>query len=162
MNQRWVPIAIFVSLGVIMPLVYGMVSIANSIDYEVLSYQVQYLDSKGVTFRVQFAITNPSGSNLEVWGQRYDIYVAGYKVSEVTSQERYKLLADNTSVIPLDVHLKWQDVEDKIAPMISQSSVTELGDLPVLIKGKLAAKLGILKIPYLPIRTTMRLANFLP
>lgn len=162
MKIRWIPIAIFTTLGVFSVLAFSMVSIANSIDYEVLSYNVQYIDNQGVTLRLQFAITNPSGQNLEVWNQQYDMYVAGYKISEITSKERYRLLAQNTSVIPLDVYMKWQDLQDKIAPMLSQSGVTDLGNLPVVIKGRLAAKLGVFKLSYMPIRATMRLAYFLP
>lgn len=162
MKRTWIPVALFTTLGVIAALALSVVSVANMVDYEMLSYQVQYLDSEGVTFRVFFAITNPSGYDLEVWDQRYDVFVGGYKVSEVTSSNRYRLIHDNTSVIPLDVRLNWQDIEDKIAPISSQSSVTTIGSLPVLIKGKLAARLGIFRVTNLPVRTTMALSNFLP
>lgn len=162
MKRTWIPIAIFSGLGILSALAWGAVSIANKVDYEVLSYQVQLLDSEGVTFRVMFGITNPSGFNLEVWDQQYEVFVAGFKISDITSVARYKLLAQNTSVIPLDVRLKWNDINSKIAPIASQSSVTEINNLPVLIKGKVSAKSGILKITRIPVRTTMRLGNFLP
>ena len=162
MKRTWIPIALFAGLGILSAIALSIVSVANMVDYEVLSYQVQYLDNQGVTFRVFFGITNPSGYDLEVWDQQYDIFVAGYKVSEVTSANRYKLLADNTSVVPLDVHLKWDDIQQKIAPISSQSSVTTIGSLPVLIKGKLAAKLGIFKVTRFPVRASMLLSNFLP
>lgn len=162
MKRLWIPIAIFTSVGIISVLAFGAVSIANNVDYEVLSYQVQYIDSEGVTFRVMFGITNPSRYNLEVWDQKYEIFVAGYKVSDVTSKDSYKLIAGNTSVIPLDVRLKWEDINSKLSPINSQSSVSSIGDLPVVIKGKLAAKLGIIRISHFPVRTTMRLGEFLP
>ena len=162
MKRTWIPVALFTGLGIITAIALSIVSVANMVDYEVLSYQVQFLDNDGVTFRVFFGITNPSGYDLEVWDQHYDIFVAGYKISEVTSTSRYKLLKDNTSVIPLDVHLKWEDIQQKIAPISSQSSITTIGSLPVVIKGKLAAKLGIFKVTRLPVRTSMLLSNFLP
>ena len=162
MKRIWIPIAVFTSIGIISVLAFGAVSIANKVDYEVLSYQVQLLDSEGVTFRVMYGVTNPSGFNLEIWDQKYEVFVAGYKISDVTSKDSYKLLAGNTSVIPLDVRLKWEDINSKLSPINSQSSVTNIADLPVVIKGKLGAKLGILKFSHFPVRTAMRLGVFLP
>lgn len=162
MKRNWIPVAVFTSIGILSIVAMNIVSIANRVDYEVISYQVQYLDSQGVTFRVMFAVSNPTSYNLEVWQQKYDVYVAGYKISEITSNNRYKLLADNMSVIPLDVSFKWDDLSQKIAPINSQSSVTAIGDLPVLIKGRFAAKLGLLQISWIPFRTVMPLADFLP
>ncbi len=162
MKRAWIPVTVFTGLGLLSALAWGAVSIANKVDYEVLSYQVQMLDSEGVTFRVMFGITNPSGFDLEVWDQHYEVFVAGFKISDITSSARYRLIAQNTSVIPLDVRLRWDDINQKIAPIASQSSVTEINNLPVLIKGKISAKSGVLKITKLPVRTTMKLGDFLP
>jgi LEA14-like dessication related protein len=162
MKKVWIPVAVFAGLGLLGVLAYGIVSIANTVNYEVLSYSVQYLDSEGVTFRVSFLVTNPSGFNLEVWNQAYEVYVGGVKVSDITSTEHYTLIADNSSVIPLDVRLKWDDIQKKIMPLQSQTTTTAIGDLPVLIKGKLAARLGIFRVTRFPVRFTGRLWWFLP
>jgi len=162
MKKNWISVALFVGIGTCLAFGASIISVANSVNYEVLSYQIQYLDAQGVTFRVMFGLTNPSGYNLEVWQQRYDVYIAGYKVSEITSKNRYKLIPDNMSIIPLDIRLSWQDIQDKVAPLASSSSVVDIGTLPVLIKGKLSAKMGILKLAYVPFRMTLPLSNFLP
>lgn len=162
MKKVWIPVAVFTGLGLLGVLAYAIVSIASNVNYEVLSYGIQYLDSEGVTFRVSYLVTNPSGINLEVWNQFYEVYVGGYKISEVTSNQKYTLLADNSSVIPLDVRLSWEDLQKKIMPLQSQTSTTALSDLPVLIKGKLAARAGLLKVSRFPVRYSGRLAEFLP
>lgn len=162
MKRVWISIAVFTVLGMLSALAYTAVSISNMMTYEVLSYNVQVFDSEGVTFRVMYLITNPSSSNLEVWDQKYEIFVGGSKVSDVTATKRYKLYASNSSVIPLDVRLKWADVQQKLLPLQSQSSTTSVGDLPVLVKGRMAVKLGILKVTGFPVRFTMKLEEFLP
>lgn len=162
MKKVWIPVVVVSTLGLLAVLIYGVVSISKSVSYEVLSYAVQYLDSAGVTFRVSFLITNPSSFNLEVWNQRYDVFVGGYKVSEITSTESYTLLANNSSVIPLDVRLQWDDIQKKIMPLYSQTGTTALGDLPVLIKGNLSVRTGILRMSRFPVRFNERLRWFLP
>lgn len=161
MKKMWVPVIILIA-GLIGVGAYGIISISKNVNYEVLSYAVQYLDNEGVTFRVSFLITNPSGLNLEVWNQQYEFYIGGYKVSDITSTEHYSILAENSSVIPLDVRFTWDDLTDKVMPLYSQTSTTALGDLPVLIKGNLSAKTSFLKISHFPVRFNGRLRWFLP
>ena len=85
MKRSWIPALVFTSVGVVCIVGLAAVSIANKVDYEVLSYQVQYLDKEGVTFRLMFGVWNPTRFNLDVWQQQYDVYVAGYKVSQITA-----------------------------------------------------------------------------
>lgn len=162
MKKVWIPVAIVAIVGLIGVGTYGVISISKNVNYEVLSYAVQSLDSVGVTFRVSFLITNPSGFNLEVWNQEYEFYIGGYKISDITSKAHYSILADNSSIIPLDVRFTWNDISQKVAPLYSQTSTTALGDLPVLIKGKLSAKTSFLKISHFPVRFNGRLRWFLP
>jgi LEA14-like dessication related protein len=162
MKKVWIPVALFTGLGLLGVLAFGIGSIAKTVNYEVLNYSVQSLDNDGITFRISFLVTNPSSINLEVWNQAYEVYVGGVKVSEITSSEHYTLVADNSSVIPLDVRLKWEDIQKKIMPLHSQTTTTAIGDLPVLIKGKLAARIGILRISRFPVRFNGRLGWFLP
>lgn len=162
MKKVWIPVAVVAIVGLIGIGTYGVISISKNVNYEVLSYAVQSLDNVGVTFRVSFLVTNPSGFNLEVWNQEYEFYVGGYKISDISSKAHYSILADNSSVIPLDVRFTWDDITHKVAPLYSQTSTTALGDLPVLIKGKLSAKTSFLKISHFPVRFNGRLWWFLP
>ncbi len=162
MKRSWIPALVFTSVGVVCIVGLAAVSIANKVDYEVLSYQVQYLDKEGVTFRLMFGVWNPTRFNLDVWQQQYDVYVAGYKVSQITATGNYKLLAGNMSIIPLDIRLLWADVEQKIAPLLNQYDAAALGDLPVLIRGHLAAKMGYIQFTRIPFRMTLPLSDFLP
>jgi LEA14-like dessication related protein len=162
MKRKWIPIALLTSLGILTIVGASVVSVVNKVSYEVLSYQVQLLDNEGVTFRIMLGITNPSNFDVEVWSQKYDVFVAGYKVSEIGSSARYQILRDNTSTIPLDVFLKWSDINDKLAPIGSQNEVTTISELPVLIKGRLSAKLGVLKMSRIPIRIPGKLGWYLP
>lgn len=162
MNRKWLKIGLISAVGLLGIGAYAVSSIAYSIEYDVVSYQIQYLDSKGVTFRIVYAVNNPTRYNLEVWNQKYEVLISGYKISEVIAVNRYKLLANNTSIIPVDMRINWVDVQTKLASLYSQSSITDLKDLPVLIKGKLSAKMGILKLAWIPVRTTLPLSYFLP
>lgn len=162
MKTVWIPVAVVTTVGLLGVATYSVVSISKNVSYEVLGYSVQVLDSEGVTFRVSFLVTNPSGIQLEVWSQSYDVYVGGYKVSTITSADHYTLLAENSSVIPLDVRFTWDDLQTKVMPLYSQSSTIAIGDLPVLIKGNLSAKTSFLKISHFPVRFSGRLAWFLP
>ena len=162
MKRKWIPIALLTGLGILTIVGASVVSVVNKVNYEVLSYQVQFLDNEGVTFRIMLGIFNPSNYDVEVWNQKYDVFVAGYKVSEITSNEKYQILKDNTSTIPLDVFLRWSDITDKLAPIGSQNEVTTMSELPVLIKGRLSAKLGVLRLSRIPIRIPGKLGWYLP
>lgn len=162
MKRNWVKIALLTGLGLVAVTGAGIASIASKVDWEVLSYQVQYLDNEGVTFRIMLGITNPSMFDLDVWNQRYDVFVAGYKVSEITSTEQYRILRDNTSTIPLDIRLNWTDIQANILPIGSQTDVTAINDLPVLIRGRLSAKIGIVRLTRIPIRIPGKLGWYLP
>lgn len=164
MNQKWISVAVACSLGLGLMAVYSLSigSLINQIKYDVLSYQVQSLDNVGITLRFMFVIKNPTNMNLDVWQQKYTVFVAGTKVSEVTASGNYRIIANNNSVIPLDVRFTWDDIQNKFPPLLYQSGVTNLKDLPVLVKGTLSAKLGILKVSRIPFRTVMPLAYFLP
>lgn len=162
MKKVWIPVAIVTVAGLLGVAAYGVVSISKSVSYEVLGYAVQSLDNEGVTFRVSFLVTNPSSINLEIWNQQYECYVGGFKISDIFSKAHYTLMADNSSVIPLDVRFTWDDIQKKIAPLYTQTSTTALGDLQVLIKGKLSAKTSFLRISHFPVRFSGRLSWFLP
>lgn len=162
MKRVWISLALVGGIALLGSITYMVMNVSNNLEYEMLSYQVQYLDAQGVTIRVMFAITNPMRYNLDIWDQSYDVFVAGYKVSKITSLESYRLLAGNTSVIPLDVRLNWSDIDSKLSPFASQSASTTIGDLPIVIKGNLSAKLGALKLRRIPIKTSMFLKTFLP
>lgn len=162
MKKVWISVAVVSIVGLLGVAAYGVYSISKSVNYEVLGYSIQTLDSVGVTFRVSFLVSNPSSINLEVWNQEYEFYVGSSKISDITSKAHYTILADNSSVIPLDVRFTWDDIQNKVAPLYSQTSTTAIGDLPVLIKGKLSAKTSFLRISHFPVRFNGRLWWFLP
>lgn len=162
MKQKWIPVAAVLGLGLISVYAISIGSVINRIRYDVSSYQVQSLDNISITLRFMFVIKNPTNLNLDVWQQKYSVFVAGTKISEVTSDGNYRILANNNSVIPLDVRFTWDDVQNKFPPLLYQSGITNLKDLPVLVKGTLSAKLGFLKVSRIPFRTVMPLAYFLP
>lgn len=162
MKVNWITVAAITSLGLVTVLTAGVVSIINKVDYEVLSYQIQTLDNKGITFRIMLGVINPSSFDIDVWNQKYDVFIAGYKVSEVSSSDPIRLIRANTSTLPLDIYLKWTDITEKLAPIASQSDISQLNELPVLIKGKLAARVGFLRFTRIPIRIPGRLGWYLP
>ena len=49
MNRKWLKIGLISAVGLLGIGAYAVSSIAYSIEYDVVSYQIQYLDSKGVT-----------------------------------------------------------------------------------------------------------------
>lgn len=162
MKRTWLAIGIIGGVGALALAGWQLYSLSSSLSYEVLSYQVQLLDANGITIRVFIALTNPARKDLELWNQRYEVFVAGYKLSTITSTERIRIIARNTSVIPLDVALTWKELQENILPLYSQSEVTTLADLPITIKGRLGAKLGLLKLSSLPVRASALLGQFLP
>lgn len=162
MNSNWITAGIVSGVGLLGLGVYALTSVAYSIEFEYLGYQVQFIDSEGVTFQLRYAVTNPTGKTIEVWNQYYEVYVSGYNISKVSANERYKLPANNSSVVSVNMRLNWKDIQDKIAPMYSQSSITDLGSLPVLIKGTLSAKMMGISLSRIPVRTLMHVSDFLP
>ncbi len=162
MNKKWIYIAGILGGGFLLAYGASIVSIINRAKYKVLSYQIQYLDNVGLTLRYMFEVTNPTALNLDIWQQKYDVYVGGTKISQVTSEGNYRLMADNKSTLPIDVHFTWDDIQNKFPPLMTQANVTDLGELPVLILGTLSAKLGVLRISHIPFRTVMPLKYFLP
>lgn len=162
MKRTWLVIGIIGGVGALALVGWQLYSLSSALSYEVLSYQVQLLDANGITIRVFIALTNPARNDLELWNQRYEVFVAGYKLSTITSTERIRIIARNTSVIPLDVALTWKELQENILPLYSQSEVTTLADLPITIKGRLGAKLGLLKLSSLPVRASALLGQFLP
>lgn len=162
MKRTWITIGIIGGLGILAVIGANVYTVATQISYEIISYQVQLLDASGITLRFFIALTNPTTKNIDIWDQRYDVFVAGYKFSTVTSTDPVRILARNTSVIPLDITLNWQELDTNLSAFLSQSSTSSLGDLPLTIKGSLGAKLGILKLSRFPVRASTVLGKFLP
>lgn len=162
MKRKWLTISLITGLGLIGSLGITGAIIYNRISSEVLSYSLHSIDTQGFTIRVVFGITNSNQIDIDIWNQKYDVFVAGYKTLQITSLEKYRILAGNTSGVPLDVHLKWTDIQNNANPLISAASATSIGSLPVVIKGAFAAKYGILKLLRFPVRMAAPLEYFLP
>lgn len=162
MKHKWIAISALTVLGIASVLGIGAVSIANKINYEVLSYQVQVLDNEGITIRVVFGVVNPSGFDVDIWNQKYDVFVAGYPTLKIESVEQYRIFAGTTSAIPLDVRLTWQQLSKNAGPIGSYAQVMSYGNLPIVIQGTLAARTGIMRLKRIPVRMAAPLSYFLP
>jgi len=162
MKQHWITISALTVLGLLTVIGLGAYSIANKMDYEVLSYQIQQLDNEGVTIRVVFGVLNPSGFDVDIWNQDYDVFVAGYKSLHITSIEQYRLFAGTTSSIPLDVRLTWEQLSQNSKPVGSFVQSAGMENLPIVIKGTMSMRAGLLRLTKLPVRMAAPLSYFLP
>ena len=162
MKRKWIPIAVLSSLGLLGGLAAGGVYIYNRISYDVVSYNLVSIGTNGMTLEVVFSVSNDTQFDVDVWNQYYDIYVLGYKVSEITSLNKYKILAGNTSLLPLQVDVFWDELETAIPSIGSQTQVSSIADLPLVIRGKLAARVGIVRARWIPVRWATTVGYFLP
>jgi LEA14-like dessication related protein len=162
MKRKWIAIAAVSALAITGGLVAGGVSIYNKIDYDVVSYNIVSIGTNGMTLQVVFAVSNDSKFDVDLWNQYYDIYVSGYKVSEITSLDRYKILAGNTSLLPLNVDLFWDELQAAYPSIGSQLQVSSLESLPVVIRGRLAARVGMFQLKKIPVRYASTVGYFLP
>lgn len=162
MKHKWIAISALTALGIVAVLGIGAASIAAKIDYEVLSYQVQILDSEGITIRVIFGIINPSGFDVDIWNQKYDVFVAGYNTMQILSEQSYRILAGTTSPIAIDVRLTWEQIAKNAQPIGSYASAMSYQNLPIVIKGTLSARSGFLRLKRIPVRMAAPLSYFLP
>lgn len=160
--KSWIPIAVGSGLAITGGLIATGISIYNRIQYEVLSYSVQVIGQNGMTVRIVFGVTNNSNYNVELWNQKYDVFVSGYKIAQITSQDRYLLLANNTSLLPLDVDVFWDELQVSAPYIGSQLQVTSIASLPFVLHGHLAAKVGIIGLRKIPVRWTTTIGYFLP
>lgn len=162
MKTNALKISLYTGLGLIGIAGLGAAYVYSRISHEVLSYSVHSIDNNGLTIRVVFGITNPLGFDIDIWNQKYDVFIAGYKTLQITSLEKYRIFARNTSTIPLDVRLKWSELESNANPLISAANASSIGSLPIVIKGAFALRAGILKLLRLPVRMAAPLEHFLP
>ena len=162
MNRTWIPIALIGGVSALGALAVAGMTIYQRISYDVLSYSIRSIGQNGMTIRIVFGVSNDSNVDVDLWNQRYDVYVSGYKVSEITSIDRYKILAGNSTLLPLDVDLFWDELEASAPSINSQLQVNSIASLPVVIRGTLAAKTGILKLRKIPVRWATTVGTFLP
>lgn len=162
MKRKWITAGLLLTFAVAGAVTVRAFSLADKIDYDVHSYSIRLLSEAQMTLRVVYSIKNPSNTDLDIWNQSYDVFVAGHKMSTVTSSERYKLAANTTSQIPIDINLIWKELADKIPAFGSISNTNSMADLPVVIKGKLSAKMGIIRLSRIPVRAVTTLGYLLP
>ena len=162
MKRKWIPIAVLSSLALLGGMVAGGVYVYNRISYDVVSYNLVSIGTNGLTLQVVFSASNDTQFDVDVWNQYYDIYVFGYKVSEITSLNRYKILAGQSSLIPLQIDLFWDELQTAIPSIGLQTQITSIADLPVVIRGRLAAQAGIFRSRWIPVRWTTTVGYFLP
>ena len=160
--NKWIPIAVGTGLAVTTGLVGMGVSIYNKIQYDVLSYSVQVIGENGMTVRIVFGVTNQSNFDVELSNQKYDVFVAGYKIAQITSEDRYLLMANNTSLLPLDVDVFWDELQVSAPYIGSQLQVSTIASLPFVLHGQLAARVGIIGLRKIPVRWRTTIGYFLP
>jgi LEA14-like dessication related protein len=162
MKKQWIKISAITGLGLLSIFTIGAITIANKVDYEVLSQHLLTLDNEGITFRVNFGVTNPSMFDVDIWNQKYDVFVAGRKTLEITSNDKYRVFSDSTSSIPLDVRLKWTSFYNNSTSIGTLSQVSGIANLPIVIRGTFSGKIGIFRLMKLPVRMSAPLSYFLP
>lgn len=162
MKRNWISIGLITGLGLLGGAIAAGVSIYNKISYDMLSYTVWAIDKRGITIRLIFGVSNASSFDLDLWNQHYEVYVSGYKVSEISSPDRYKIFSKNTTLIPLDVRLLWDELQANIAPIGGQLQVNALSSLPVFIAGNLSAGIGTIGLRKIPVRVRTTVGEFLP
>lgn len=158
-NSTVIAVAGFAAIG---GLAVGAISIYNQISYDVLSYEVQSIDSNGMIIRIVFGVTNNSRFDLSLWNQEYDVFVSGYKIAEITSKDKYLLLGNNTSLIPLDVQVFWNELQVAAPYLGSQLQVATIASLPFVLHGRLAAKIGLFQLRKIPVRWASTIGYLLP
>lgn len=162
MKKNWIKISAITSLGLLGIFTIGAITIANKVNYEVLSQHLLTFDNEGITFRVNFGVTNPSMFDVDIWNQKYDVFVAGRKTLEITANEKYRVFSDSTSSIPLDVRLKWTDFYMNSTSIGTVAQVSGIANLPIVIRGTFAGKIGVFRLMKLPVRMSAPLSYFLP
>lgn len=160
--KKWMAITLGSSLAIAGGCVIAFGSISSKITTSVLSYQLLSISDKGMKFRLVFGFSNNSRIDLELSNQKYDVFVSGYKLAQITSQNRYKLMNGNTSLVPLDVEILWKDLNLSAPYIGTQLQVNTISDLPLVVHGRLSAKFGAITLSKIPVRWAGKIGYFIP
>ncbi len=160
MKKAWIYVGVFaailISIGV-----WGA-NKAQQIRYSPDGYKIKYLDSESMTVTIHYKITNPFNTDIQVFGQKYDLFLANKRVSTIASPLNYLIGRRTTSIIPLDVTFNFAEIQSKIPELQWSMSSSDVYNLPVFIRGKLSAKIGIIRLGRIPVYVNYTLGELLP
>lgn len=134
--------------------------LSNQIDYQPISIQVDTISSEAINFKVVFSVENPTQFNMMVSKQFYEIFVAGHLVSTAKAQNSFRVMKNGTSTLLVDLQIRFQDIKNKI-PAFNGVNMALINDLQVAVLGKLSAKVGVLPVFPIPIRSHFVIGDLL-
>ena len=134
--------------------------LSNQIEYYPISIQVDTISSEAINFKVVFSVENPTQFNVQVSKQFYEIFVGGHMVSTANAERNFRIMKKGTSTLLVDLQIKFQDIKDKI-PAFNGVDMVMMNDLQVAVMGKLSAKVGVLPVFPIPIRSNFTIGDLL-
>lgn len=134
--------------------------LSNQIDYAPISIQVDTISSEAINFNIVFSVENPTSFNVLVSKQYYEIFVAGHMISTATAQETFRVMKNGTSTLLVNLQIRYDDIKKKI-PAFSGVDMMMLNHLQVAVMGKMSAKIGMLPVVPIPIRSHFTIADLL-
>ncbi|CAG5086763.1 NDR1/HIN1-like protein [Parvicella tangerina] len=133
---------------------------SNQIDYQPISIQVHTISATAINFKVVFSVENPTQFNVKVSKQFYEIFIAGHLVSKASAEQSFRVMKRGTSTLLVDLQIKFDDIKEKI-PAFNGVDMMLLNDLQVTVSGKLSAKIGVLPVFPIPIRSYFTIGDLL-
>lgn len=134
--------------------------LSNQVDYSPISIKVDTISSQAINFKIVFSVENPTGFNILVSKQYYEIFIAGHLISTATATEAFRVMKRGTSTLLVNLQIKYADIQKKI-PAFSGVNLVLLNNLQVAVLGRLSAKIGILPVVPIPIRSNFTVADLL-
>lgn len=134
--------------------------LSNQIDYQPISIHVYTISAEAINFKVVFSVENPTQFNLKVSKQYYEIFIAGHLISNASAEKTFRVMKKGTSTLLVDLQIKFDDIKEKI-PAFSGVDMMMLNDLQVTVSGKLSAKIGVLPVFPIPIRSYFTVGDLL-
>ncbi len=135
---------------------------AQQIKYKPDGYTIKYLDSESLTVTIHYEISNPFDTDIQVFAQEYDLFLANKRVSTIASPLNYLIGRKTKSIVPIDVTFNFKEIESKFPELQWIMTNSNVYNLPVFIRGKLSAKIGIIRLGRIPVYVNYTLGELLP
>ena len=114
--------------------------------YEIKSFLIKKASLEAVTFDVVYAYVNNTDIDINLVGQKYDIYVDDKFVTQIKSDIPVILKANATSDIPLTITVNPKDLYAKFQNNLIKALSTKQ-KLKIKMDSTFRIKLGIFTIP---------------
>lgn len=134
--------------------------LSNQVDYQPISIKVDTITSGAINFKVVFSVDNPTQFNMIVSKQYYEIFVAGHLISTAKAEGNFRIMKKGTSTLLVDLQIRFQDIQEKI-PAFNGVDMMMMNTLQVAVLGKLSAKIGVLPVFPIPIRSNFTIGDLL-